>query len=419
MNSNSNLSLVNAAEQGDCYSLNQLGLHYHLERNYEKAINCFKKAANQGFAPAQTNLARAYQCGEGVETDASEAIRWWQSAAEQEYAEALFRLGWAYSVGYGNSRNQKVALSVLLKAANQRHPNAEFSYGRALYHGWGGEQDLRGCLYWYRRAAIHGHHIAQYYMGQAHEHIGQWFGEYEVVVEDLTRARFWYSRAASQGCYLGQLMLGLTGVDQFQSDFERLKEEAPRGKTETLYQLGLKYYYSAGTKFTNVPQDYKQAIYWIQQAARKGNSAAQNQVGLAFRFGNGVPQDYDEAARWFAIAAEQELADAQFNLARSYRYHDWNGSSIKDKMKTSAQLFLAAAEKGHLWAQLGIGKAYVQGEGLQSDYVRATAWYLMALNQGFYEAEQSIRSIASNLTSTEFKQAFDLAKTWSLLQNQI
>ena len=57
-----------------------------------KAVECYKKAADQGHAVAQFNLAVMYDKGEGVEEDKAKAFEWYQKAAEQEFVKAQFNL---------------------------------------------------------------------------------------------------------------------------------------------------------------------------------------------------------------------------------------------------------------------------------------------------------------------------------------
>ena len=51
--------------------------------NYVKAVEWFRKAAEQGNDVAQYNLAMCYERGEGVVKDLAEAVKWYRKAAEQ------------------------------------------------------------------------------------------------------------------------------------------------------------------------------------------------------------------------------------------------------------------------------------------------------------------------------------------------
>lgn len=57
------------------------------------------KQARQGSAPAQYNLAKAYETGSGTRQSYSEAVRWYKAAANQGFARAQFSLGVIFEEG--------------------------------------------------------------------------------------------------------------------------------------------------------------------------------------------------------------------------------------------------------------------------------------------------------------------------------
>ena len=61
----------------------------------------YRKAADQGRADAQFNLALMYANGQGVPQDHAEAMTWYRKAAEQGDAAAQLNLGVMYHVGQG------------------------------------------------------------------------------------------------------------------------------------------------------------------------------------------------------------------------------------------------------------------------------------------------------------------------------
>jgi len=76
-----------AAEQGDAYAQNVIGISYVDGRGVQsdpiQAVAWFRKAAAQDFALAQTNMGFVYATGFGVNHDTSQAKTWWRMAAEQ------------------------------------------------------------------------------------------------------------------------------------------------------------------------------------------------------------------------------------------------------------------------------------------------------------------------------------------------
>jgi TPR repeat protein len=57
------------------------------------------------------------------------------------------------------------------------------------------------------------------------------------------------------------------------------------------------------------------AAQWVAKAAREGNTAAQYNLGLRYRDGDGLPRNEDEAVKWLQKAAAQHSSDAQVALA--------------------------------------------------------------------------------------------------------
>jgi TPR repeat protein len=53
-----------------------------------EAVKWYRKAAEQGNAPAQYSLGVMYEDGRGVTKDESEAVKWYRKAAEQGDADA-------------------------------------------------------------------------------------------------------------------------------------------------------------------------------------------------------------------------------------------------------------------------------------------------------------------------------------------
>ncbi len=64
-----------------------------------------KRAADQGYAPAQYNLGLLYFRNRGVIGDDAEAATWYRRAAEQGYAPAQGGLGYMLAYGAGVDKN--------------------------------------------------------------------------------------------------------------------------------------------------------------------------------------------------------------------------------------------------------------------------------------------------------------------------
>ena len=62
----------------------------------KEAAQYFRKAADQGYADAQSNLGVCYMTGIGVNKDLQEAAQYFRKAADQGDARAQFHLGVCY-----------------------------------------------------------------------------------------------------------------------------------------------------------------------------------------------------------------------------------------------------------------------------------------------------------------------------------
>ena len=69
-----------AAEQGYAPAQNEYGKHLMNERDVVEAVMWFRKAADQGYDKAQNNLGICYATGQGVKKDMVEAVKWYRKA---------------------------------------------------------------------------------------------------------------------------------------------------------------------------------------------------------------------------------------------------------------------------------------------------------------------------------------------------
>jgi TPR repeat protein len=97
----------------------QLGRAYYMAQNYQNAIDQYRKAAENGYMVAQSNLGWMYLTGLGVSRDYAKALAWYRKAAEQGDVSAQTNLGSMYYEGKGVSQDYREALTWYRKAAEQ------------------------------------------------------------------------------------------------------------------------------------------------------------------------------------------------------------------------------------------------------------------------------------------------------------
>ncbi len=97
--------------------------------------------------------------------------------------------------------------------------------------------------------------------------------------------------------------------------------------------------------------DYATALRIFRQLADQGNAAAQFNLGLMYRNGQGVPQDYKESVRWYRKAADQGNASAQTGLGYSY----WKALGVTQDYAAAVRWFRKAADQGDAGGQVNLG----------------------------------------------------------------
>jgi uncharacterized protein len=161
-------------------------------KDLEQAVVCWRKAAEQGHAQAQNNLAVAYWGGEGVARNYNLAVSWFRRAADQDDANAQYNLAVMYESGVGVPQDFEQAVTWYARAAEQGSAAAQYNLGGMFRLGRGVDEDSARAAFWYREAARQGHSTAQFNLGAMHES-GQG------VEENLEHAAHWYYQAAENG----------------------------------------------------------------------------------------------------------------------------------------------------------------------------------------------------------------------------
>lgn len=185
-----------AAQQGSGLAAYSLATMYDegtgVNKDTGEAYDWYLRAADLGNARAQYNLGYMFKTGSDVvKQDPQKAIKWFTRAAEQGSARAQNYLGLMYQYGEGTSVNLQTAASWFLKAATQGHMFAQNNLGWLYLNGTGVNKDERAAVEWCGKAANQGYAQAQFNMG--------WF--YETgrgVDKNLEIARSWYEKAAAR-----------------------------------------------------------------------------------------------------------------------------------------------------------------------------------------------------------------------------
>lgn len=119
--------------------------------------------------------------------------------------------------------------------------------------------------------------------------------------------------------------------------------------------------------------DYQKAYRLWFAEAKRGNSEAQNYVGMLYQLGLGVERDHRQAVDWYRLAARSGNAYARRNLGTMYQF----------------------------------------GWGVKPDQLYAYAWYDAALRGGNQGARAYLEAMANKLTPNQ------ILKTKTLLADDL
>ncbi len=118
------------------------------------------KAAEQGNANAQYQLAIDLLKEQGSPPNYPQAVAWLQRAAEQGHSQAQYSLALRYLFGQGVKKNPQMAVGLLKPAAEKGLADAQFSLGLRYLWGQGVKKDPAEAGSWFRQAAAQGHQKA-------------------------------------------------------------------------------------------------------------------------------------------------------------------------------------------------------------------------------------------------------------------
>ena len=159
-----------------------------LDKDVEQALAAARASATAGDVVAQFSLGAMLYYGAD---DTSQAIDWFRKAAAQKYAPTEFQMGQLYDFGFGVRQDDGEALIWYRKAAEHGSAAGQRAVGDFYRKGRGVAADAAEAARWYRLGADGDDIRAQY-------EIGRMYFTGTGVTRDYGSAYVWFSLAASQ-----------------------------------------------------------------------------------------------------------------------------------------------------------------------------------------------------------------------------
>ncbi|MCR5549846.1 MAG: sel1 repeat family protein [Bacteroidales bacterium] len=254
--------------------------------DYKRALPILVRLVNGRVPTAQSYLGWCYEFGKGVKQSYEKAVEWYSKAAEQGDASAQYLLGLCYEYGKGIKQSYEKAVEWYSKAAKQGDMSAQYLLGLCYEYGKGVKQSYEKAVEWCSKAAEQGKAPMYYWLGRcfnaaeqgnayAQRCLGYCYYRGEGVEQSFEKAVEWYTKAAEQGDALAQSSLG---------DCYYYGEGVKR------WRKGLKY-------------SYKKAVEWYSKAAKQGCVNAKFQLGRCYQYGFGVNKDKLVALNYYVQAS--------------------------------------------------------------------------------------------------------------------
>jgi TPR repeat protein len=143
------------------------------------------------------------------------------------------------------------------------------------------------------------------------------------------------------------------------------------------------------------------------KAAGNGNLDAQKWLAFLYTKGKGVTQDYQKAFYWREKAAKAGDPNSQYHLGRFFQL----GNGVEKNLNKAQYWYKKAADKGDVNGLYAMGNLYRKGIGVEKDLPRAYGWYSLAAEKNLLLAEQTMASMAENMTARQIAEGKKLRST--------
>lgn len=277
----------------------------------------YEKEAALGNATAQYHLGDCYNYGRGIEKDYWKALDWYKKAAQNgNYAaqKKLKELGVAPSYYATVKKEQPVQTQVKHKAKPQSQTNTS-TQPRSTTSSIRNTGTSNPDIEYYKKEAERGNTVAQYHLGDCY-----YYGK--GVEKDYWKAIDWYKKAAQHGNYIAQQRLEKLGFPP--SSYAPIKKEQPvqtqtkpKAQTQSRSNISTQARSDAATvRKSNPlnPDTLEDTAEYYKKEAALGNATAQYHLGNCYYYGKGIEKDYWKATDWYKKAAQNGNHAAQQKL---------------------------------------------------------------------------------------------------------
>lgn len=177
--------------------------------------------------------------------------------------------------------------------------------------------------------------------------------------------------------------------------FQCFYKAAEQGYAEAQNKLGEMFLYERGLCFRDQLTPTPRAGWWFKKAAEQGHGQAQDYLGYMYTEGLGyLPQDYQQAIYWLEEAVNNGWILSEYHLGEHYLKMKSTDQEEQQKIdQKAAYWFEWQAFRGHRNAQYILAKMFLEGKGVDQNDQLAVFWFHKAAKQGHLEAQNILGEI--------------------------
>ncbi|MFV2055822.1 MAG: hypothetical protein ACC707_05105 [Thiohalomonadales bacterium] len=342
-----NSAALQHARRGNVDAQFNIGMQYfETGIEYQAAAKWLRKAAEHDHAGAQLQLGKMYRDGIGVKKSDSEAIKWLRLASSWGISDAYRSLDQLL-------RKQLIADERVLFEQNPelRDPDAQYTLGIMYAMGKKVKQDTGSAIQWLHKAALQNHSEAQFKLGEIYR-------DGNGIEANYRKAKQWLEKSSKLGNDRASSALQVILNDEEQeivnehstalnnSSSYAILSKAKRGDTHAQFNIGMAY-----INGKDIASDTTKGILWLEKASNANHTQAQLALANLYFEGKKIRNNYTRALHWYHIAAETGSAEAQFNLGAIYH----SGLGVRKNNALAIKWFRLAARQGHAKARKKLG----------------------------------------------------------------
>ena len=349
-------ALTEQAEAGNSLAMFHIArwhrLGYGVEKNEDLGLAWYRRGAEAGCSRSLINLARYTAL-----TDEVAAVEMFRQASEN---------GNAYSHCFWADYDKARFIEHLALGAKSDEPYAKYSYAYYLFKEADTDEKKVQALSLLKLAGEKGESNACTYLSYCYQY------GFHLEQSDIEQSKYWAKKGARLGDGLAcatYARLLIKDRDTEQEAEVYMRRSAMLGNVLGQTLLGVHLLY-----FGTTPELQAEGLSWLKVAANEGHKPAMERLATALKTGKGGETNPQLAIEWLQKGAALGNADCQIELGSAYMCGDL---IEQDKVKAH-NLYHLASLQGDSWATYLLGVSYENGHGVDKNPEQAFACFMEA-----------------------------------------